>query len=241
MPTAASPIAEHRATPATRPLIGRLDLRGTGGVCAVLTTLGLVAGVVVIASTGGPQDVLPGTGAHGRAWLQDVHADRAGFEVGTSLVIAAGLLGMVAFVAMFDALRETGTVLIVAPVLGIVGLLFVTLSHAVPIALAAGEPVADFDTAAAAAHVLNAIGNGLTWGAAVPLYALGMLAARTVPRWISWLGLAVAAFGGWLGLLGPLAPVFDAVSTVGLLGFLVWMPAVGVVLIRAPASSLGER
>src|SRR5215218_3063150 len=88
-----------------------------------------------------------------------------------------GFLGIVALVGFYDALRVAGPVMILAPILGAVGLTLVTVSHLVPIA-AAYELVPAYvnadpggqatlaavaDTLAATALVTNA-GNFLGWG-----------------------------------------------------------------------------
>ena len=52
------------------------------------------------------------------------------------LVVFGGLFGLVALIGFYDALREVGPVLIIAPIAGAVGMTLVTISHAVPIAMA---------------------------------------------------------------------------------------------------------
>ena len=47
-----------------------------------------------------------------------------------------GFLGIVAFVGIYDVLRGAGGVMVLAPVLGTVGLTLVTVSHLLPISLA---------------------------------------------------------------------------------------------------------
>jgi len=116
-----------------------------------------------------------------------------------------GFLGIVALVGFYDALRVAGPVMILAPILGAVGLTLVTVSHLVPIA-AAYELVPAYvnadpggqatlaavaDTLAATALVTNAAGNFLGWGVVVPMYGAAILSTRALPRWIGWLGLLV--------------------------------------------------
>jgi hypothetical protein len=105
--------------------------------------------------------------------------------------------------------------MILAPILGAVGLTLVTVSHLIPIAMSyelvpayiAADPAAQAtpgvtaDTFAAIALVTNAAGNFLGWGVVVPLYAVAILTTRALPRWIGWLDLLVGVLAGWLGLL----------------------------------------
>jgi hypothetical protein len=167
-----------------------------------------------------------------------------------------GFLAMVAFVAFYDVLRDAGQLLVLAPILGAVGLTLVTLSHLVPIAVASqlvpaytgADPAAQlslfgtFETFASTAQVTNAAGNFLGWGVALPLYALAILATRALPRWIGWLGLLVAVLAGWLGQLSPLSDVIDGISSIGFVGFFVFMLGMGIALLRRlPARSPDSR
>ena len=111
------------------------------------------------------------------------------FFVGAWLVILGGLFGIVALIGFYDVLRSAGPVLILAPILGAVGLTLVTLSHLIPIAMAyelvPGYTDADAatrsslavttDTLAILSLVVNYSGNLLGWGIAVPLFALAIL------------------------------------------------------------------
>jgi hypothetical protein len=144
-------------------------------------------------------------------------------------------------------------VMILAPVLGAVGLTLVTVSHLIPIAMGyelvpaylAADPgrqvtlAATADTIAAIALVTNAAGNFLNWGVVVPLYAAAILTTRALPRWIGWLGLLVGALAGWLGLLSPASSVIASISNIGFIGFFVFMLCMGIAL-RRRRSQLDE-
>jgi hypothetical protein len=78
------------------------------------------------------------------------------------------------------------------------------------------------------------MGGILVAGIAVALFSVGILRTRYAPRWVAWLGLAIALTAGWLPLLTPFADVFAIVAFVGFAGFWVWMTALGVVLWRSP-------
>jgi hypothetical protein len=196
----------------------------------------------------GVGDLIPETGQPGRDWIAAVGAAGGLFFVGAWLVVLVGFLGIVALVGFYDydPLRSVGPVMILAPILGAVGLTLVTVSHLIPIAMAyelvpaylAAAPAAQAvlaataDTLAAIALVTNAAGNFLGWGVVVPLYAVAILTTRALPRWIGWLGLLVGALAGWLGLLSPASSVISSISSIGFIGFFVFMLSMGIALLR---------
>ncbi len=222
-----------------------LSLRTVGAVCAVLLFVAFALGIA-FSATSGVQTLIPETGENGLDWIAD--ADGAGdlFLAGAWLVILGGYLGIVALIGFYDALREAGRVLILAPILGAVGLTLVTLSHLIPIALAnelvpayteasgpAQESLAGtFQTLTSIALVTNDAGNFLGWGVAIPMFAYAILKTAVVPRWIGWLGIVVAVFAGWLGLLGPFSGVIEGISSIGFLAFFLFMLSMGIALLR---------
>jgi hypothetical protein len=226
-------------------MLGSVRLCVVGAVCAIATVICFVLGAVAM-GVSGVQILIPETGQQGRSWITDVDGSGGLFFAGAWLIVLMGFLGIVSFVAFYDVLRETGQVLVLAPVLGTVGLTLVTVSHLVPIAMAyqlvpaytGADPAAQaslvgtFETFASTAQVTNAAGNFLGWGVALPLYALAILATRALPRWIGWLGLLVAVLAGWLGLLSPASDVIGGISSVGFIGFFVFMLSMGIALLR---------
>jgi hypothetical protein len=122
----------------------------------------------------------------------------------------------------------------------------VTISHAVPIAMAyelvpayvdanasTQESLAvTSDTLAMICLLTNYVGNALNWGVTVPLYAFAILSTHVVPRWLGWLALFVGVLGGWIGLLGPASSVIEGITFPAFLGFFVWLASMGVVLLR---------
>jgi hypothetical protein len=215
-----------------------LRLSTVAAVCALGTVICFVLGAVAMGSSG-VGVLIPETGRPARDWIAAVDAavDAAGglFFVGAWLVVLVGFLGIVALVGFYDTLRMAGPVMILAPILGAVGLTLVTVSHLIPIAMGyqlvpayiAADPAgqatlaATADTFAAIALVTNAAGNFLGWGVVVPLYAVAILTTRALPRWIGWLGLLVGALAGWLGLLSPASAVISGISSIGFIGFFV--------------------
>lgn len=222
-----------------------LSLATLGGACAILTVAGFIAGVTLMV-TAGVEVLIPETGDEGIQWIEDVDAASGAFYVGAWLVVFAGFVGIAALVGFYDALRDAGPVMLLAPIAGAVGLTLVTISHVVPIALAyelvpaymdadaAGRETlaSTSDTFAMACLATNYAGNALNWGVAVPLYALAILKTGVAPRWIGWVGFVAAVFAGWLGLLGPAWSVIEGVSTLGFFAFFVFMASLGAVLLR---------
>jgi hypothetical protein len=224
-----------------------LRLSTIGAICAILTTLSFVAGGVLLGSSSNGQDLIPQTGADGLDWIADIDAASDLFFAGAWLIILTTIVGAVALVGLYEVLTGAGEVMVLAPILGVIGLVFVTISHLIPIALAyefvpgyvAAEEATKaslavtFDTFASLSLILNYTGNALGWGVAVPLYAIAILKTGAVPRWIGWVGLLAAVFAGWLGLLSPASSVIEGISVIGFLAFFVFMLSFGVaVLVR---------
>jgi hypothetical protein len=221
----------------------RLSITVVGAWCAILMFPTFLVGGILLSSSGA-SDLLPQTGKPGRAWLVAVASD-TGFVAGAWLLILMGYLAMVAFVGFHQSLRHAGQVLLLAPVLGVAGMVLVQVSHLIPIGMAyelapayvaQGADTATLgavsDTVAATALVLNAAGDALVWGVTVPLYAWAVLTTRAVPRWIGWLGFVVAVFSGWLGLLAPASTVVESISNIGFPAFFIFMLSMGIALLR---------
>jgi hypothetical protein len=221
-------------------------LSTVGAVCAISTVACFVLGAVAMSSSR-VQLLVPETGEPGLAWIEDVDAAGGLFYAGAWLIILMGFLGIVALVGFYDVLRHAGPVMVLAPILGTVGLTLVTLSHLVPISMAYelvpaysdADPAqqatlaASFDTFAATALVTNSSGNFLGWGVAVPMFAVAILRTRALPRWIGWLGILVGVLAGWLGLLSPASGVIEGISSIGFIGFFVFMLSMGVAMLRS--------
>ena len=226
------------------------NLITVGAVCAVLTTAAFVVGIALMASSG-VAVLIPDTGQDALDWVADVDDANGAFFAGAWLVIAGGLLGMVALVGFYDALREAGRWLILAPVLSVVGITLVTISHLIPIAMAyelvPGYVNADAatkasltvttDTLAAVSLALNYTGDALLWAVVVPLYAFAILKTSIVSKWIGWLGLVVGIFAGLFGLLSPASSVIDGLTFIGFIAFFVFMACMGVALLRRRATA----
>jgi hypothetical protein len=230
-----------------------LSLATVGAVCALVTVAGFVVGIVLSIS-GGVEVLIPETGTEGLEWIADVQDAGDLFSVSAWFMVFAGLFGLVALVGFYDALREAGPVMIIAPIAGVVSLTLVTISHVIPVAmaheLAPGYSEANeatqaslgvtFDTLASLSGLTNYFGNALGWGVAVPLYAIAILKTSALPRWIGWLGLVVAFFAGWLGLLAPASDVVGGLTAIGFVGFFVFMASMGIAILLRRKQSATE-
>ena len=222
-----------------------LSLRTAGAVSAVLVFATFGLAIAFTASSGVPT-LIPEGGENGLVWIGQVHGAGDGFVAGGWLAILGGYFGIIALIGFYDALREAGRVLVLAPLLGAVGLTLVTLSHLIPIAMAnelvpaytkasgpAQESLAGtFETLTSIALVTNDAGNFLAWGVAIPMLAYAILTTAVVPRWIGWLGVAVAVSAGWIGLLAPASGLTEGLSSIGFIAFFVFMLSMGIALLR---------
>jgi hypothetical protein len=215
-----------------------------GAVCALIAVVGFVVGIALMA-TNGVQVLIPETGKDGLDWIADVDDAGDWFVAGAAIVVFAGMFGLVSFLGFYDALKDAGPALIIAPVAGAAGLVLVTISHATPIALAtelvpkytaADEATratlaVTFDTLAEFCLLTNYFGDILVWGVTTPLFAVAILKTRAAPRWIGWVGLVAAFFAGWLGLLAPVWGVAEGLSTIGFFAFFIFLASFGVALL----------
>jgi hypothetical protein len=145
----------------------------------------------------------------------------------------------VALLGFYDFLKHAGSVMLIAPIAGAVGLTLVTISHVVPIAIAqefvptyTAADAATFDTFASMCLLLNYFGNVFNWAVATPLYAFAILRTGALPKWVGYLGLVAAVFAGWLGALAPLSSVIEGVTAIGFLAFFAFMTSMGITMLR---------
>ena len=218
-----------------------LRLSTVGAVCALIAVAGFVIGIALMA-TNGVEVLIPETGEDGAKWVGDVREAGDWFVVGAWIVGLAGLVGIVALVGFYDVLKDAGSVMIIAPIAGAVGLTLVTASHVIPIAIAqelapsyTPNDAAVFDTFAAACLLLNYFGNVFNWAVATPLYAVAILKTGALPRWVGYLGMIAAIFAGWLGLFAPLSAVIEGITTIGFFAFFLFLISMGITILRRRA------
>jgi hypothetical protein len=215
-----------------------LRLSTVGAICALLTVAGFVIGIALMAGSG-VQLLIPEPGKEGADWVADVQDAGDAFIVGAWIVNLAGLVGVVALLGFYDYLKHAGPFTVIAPVVGALGLTLVTISHAVPIAMAqelapeyTAANAATFDTFAATCLVLNYFGNIFNWAIMVPLYAFAILKTGALPRWVGYIGLVAAFFAGWLGVFAPLSSLIEGLTTIGFLAFFVFLASMGITILR---------
>src|SRR3954452_22054944 len=145
------------------------------GASAILAVACFVLGIVLMASSG-VQVLIPDSGDE-VVWMADAHDGGELVVAGAWIAVAAGLVGIVALVGLYDVLKSAGPYLIFAPALTIAGLTLVTISHFVPITIAQevaptfvnGGPaikpsaLVDARTLTSVAHVANYFGDMLLW------------------------------------------------------------------------------
>ena len=129
-----------------------VSLAKAGAVCAILTVVGFVVGIALMASSG-VQVLIPETGKDGLDWIADVDDAGNAFVAGAAIVVFAGFFGLVAFLGFYDALEQAGPLLVIAPVAGAAGMVLVTISHATPIAIAVELAPSYLDASGADASV----------------------------------------------------------------------------------------
>ncbi len=219
-------------------MIAPVTLTRIGAWCAIGLVLSFVAGIALMSGSG-VQVLIPDTGKDGLDWIKNVDGASGAFFVGAWLTIVGGVLGLVGLIGFYQALRRVGEWLILAPILGVVGLTLVTISHLLPIAMAY-ELVPDFtpseentfDTFASLAQVLNYTGDVILWGVVVPMYAIAIFKTGFIRRWIGWLAVVVGVFAGLGEALSPASGVIDGLTFIGFVAFFVWMAAMGASLLR---------
>ena len=88
------------------------------------------------------------------------------------------------------------------------------------------------DTSGTLGVLADFVAVALTSGVGVLLFSLAVLRTSVAPKWIGYLGLAVALSEGWLSLLGPASSVFEFIGLIGFIAFFVWIVSMGVALLR---------
>ena len=64
------------------------------------------------------------------------------------------------------------------------------------------------------------------------MFAIAILKTRALPRWIGWLGILGGVLAGWLGLTEPRLGRGRGHSSIGFIGFFVFMLRMGVAILR---------
>ena len=189
-----------------------ISLVRVGGVCAILAAVSSTMGRI----------------AFGNEWLKSRGVDT--LITGHWFDTLGLLLFMVAALGIYRALRQAGPLPLIAVVASLTGGIFLFFHGFIRLGsayeLAPGITDALSQTGWLAAYV----GAVLIFFIGVLLFSFAILRTSVVPKWIGWLGvIAVLGF-----CLMALLPLVFSMATPWFLGtvFLVWLVAMGVVLLR---------
>ena len=191
--------------------MGNISLVRVGGVCAILAAVsGTMARIVF-----------------GNEWLKSRGVDT--LITGHWFDTLGGLLFMVAALGFYRALRQAGRLPLIAVVATLTGGIFLVFHGFINLGIAY-ELVPGTDALSQTDRLATYVGGVLVFFIGVPLFSFAILRTSVVPKWIGWLGV-IAALGFYLQALLPL--VFS-MATPWFLSwvFLVWLVAMGVVLLR---------
>ncbi len=188
-----------------------ISLVRVGGVCAVLAVVsGIMARIFF-----------------GNAWLASRGVDTLltghWFDVLSLLLLIPAALGF------YQALRQAGPLPLIAVVAIVAGAIFLLFHEFIRLGISY-ELVPN--TLGQTGWLAAGVGSVLIVGVGVPLFSFVILRTSVMPKWIGWLGLIVVVAN--VALVMILLDVFENIRPPWFLfrGFLVWLVAMGVVLLR---------
>lgn len=217
------------------------DLQRIAGACAVLYSLLVVLSVTLLLGSEFAK-------AHGAAQFLPALAREKQLAAGLSILfVIMPLLLAVAGMGLFQMLRHAGSITwlalfgFVGGGLAIVYRGFTYLAMTLELAPAyVSADAAEKSTLAAVGDTLQVfalgadmVGAVLIGGIGTLICALVMLQKRIGPRWLAWLGIAVAFVGGWLTLLTRTSETARHISFIGNVGFFFWMAGAGILTWRS--------
>ena len=163
----------------------------------------------------------------GNEWLASRGLDT--LIIGHWFDALALVLIMPAALGFFQALRQAGPLLWIAVVAFLTGVIFVLAHEFIRLGISY-ELVPN--TLGQTGWLAAGVGSVLIVGVGVPLFSFAILRTSVLPKWIGWLGMIVVVANVALAMV--LLGVFESISTPWFLTrvFLVWLAAMGVVLLR---------
>ncbi len=192
--------------------MGNISLVRVGGVCAILAVVsGTMARI-----------------AFGNEWLKSRGVDT--LITGHWFDTLSGLLFMVAALGFYRALRQAGPLPLIAVVAFLTGGIVLLFRGFILLGIAYELVPEITDALRQTGWLVTGVAVVLVFFIGVLLFSFAILRTSVVPKWIGWLGvIAVLGF-----CLMALAPLVFSMATPWFLGwiFLVWMVAMGVVLLR---------
>ena len=189
-----------------------ISLVRVGGVCAILAVVsGTMARI-----------------AFGNEWLKSRGVDT--LITGHWFDTLGLLLFMVAALGIYRALRQAGRLPLIAVVATLTGSIVLLFREFILLGIAYELVPGITDALRQTGWLVAVVGAVLVFIIGVLLFSFAILRTSVVPKWTGWLGV-IAALGFCLMALLPL--VFS-MATPWFLSriFLVWMVAMGVVLLR---------
>lgn len=219
----------------------RVNLFKVGGASAILYSILLVAIIPLFAAA----DLLEAENAS--EVLPAMEEDKVVVATAGWLIVLAAVVLAIAGLALFEALRDAGSLMRLALLAFVGGSLLALLRNVLWLALVYELAPAYADATGDARSTLEAIGD--TWlmfgllmgdlmggvlagGVGMLLFSLGILRTRVAAPWVGWLGVAAAVLGGWFTLLVPVSEVFELINFIGVIALVIWMVAIGVMLWR---------
>jgi len=191
--------------------LGNMRIVRVGGVCAVLAVVsGTMARIVF-----------------GNAWLESRGVNT--LITGHWFDVLGGLLFMVAALGFYRTLRQAGPLPLIAVVASLTGGIFIFFHEFIRLGIAYELARGIMDALSQTGWLAAGVGAVLAF-IGVLLFSFAILRTSVVPKWIGWLGV-IAVLGFCLQALLPL--VFSMATPWFLTNvFLVWLVAMGVVLLR---------
>jgi len=191
--------------------MGNISLVRVGGVCAILSVVsGTMARI-----------------AFGNEWLKSRGVDT--LITGHWFDTLSGLLFMVAALGFYRALRQAGPLPLIAVVATLTGGIVLLIRGLILLGIAYELVPEITDALRQTGWLVAVVGAVLVFFIGVPLFSITILRTSVLPKWIGWLGvIAVLGF-----CLMALLPLVFSMAKPWFLGsiFLVWMVAMGVVLL----------
>ena len=192
--------------------MGNISLVRVGGVCAILAVVsGTMARI-----------------AFGNEWLKSRGVDT--LITGHWFDTLGGLLFMVAALGFYRALRQAGPLPLIAVVATLTGGIVLLFRGFILLGIAYELVPEITDALRQTGWLVTGVAVVLVFFIGVLLFSFAILRTSVVPKWIGWLGvIAVLGF-----CLMALLPLVFSMATPWFLGwiFLMWMVAMGVVLLR---------
>jgi len=192
--------------------MGNISLVRVGGVCAILAAVSATMARIVF----------------GNEWLASRGVDT--LITGHWFDTLGGLLFMIAALGFYRALRQAGPLPLIAVVATLTGGIVLLFRGLILLGIAYELVPGITDALRQTGWLAASVGAALFFFIGPLLFSFAILRTSVVPKWTGWLGvIAVLGF-----CLMALLPLVFSMATPWFLAriFLVWLVAMGVVLLR---------